>query len=111
MQESHGNPRVGSTTSHDGVGNPGLMQSHQGTTCALNAAPCPSSIITQMVVDGTQGTSSGDGLVQGVNIYDNVYSAVRYYNSGTVDTSNLCNGGATASYVSDIASRLRGWVN
>ncbi|KFY85827.1 hypothetical protein V500_08095 [Pseudogymnoascus sp. VKM F-4518 (FW-2643)] len=111
MQESHGNPRVGSTTSHDGVGNPGLMQSHQGVTCANQAAPCPQSIIDQMVRDGTQGTSSGDGLVQGINIYGNVYEALRYYNSGNVDASNLCLGGATASYVADVASRLTGWTN
>jgi hypothetical protein len=87
------------------------MQSHEGVTCANYDAPCPQDVIDQMVRDGTQGTASGDGLVQGINIYGNVYEALRYYNSGTVDESNLCNGGATASYVADVASRLTGWVN
>ena len=68
--------------------------------------------ITQMVRDGTQGTS-GDGLVQLFNNPEtsgNPYNVFRKYNSGSVDLSNLsapkC---ATGSYVSDIANRLMGW--
>jgi hypothetical protein len=41
-----------------------------------------------------------------------VYPALREYNSGSVDPSNLSNGlGATDSYVSDVSQRLGGWVN
>ena len=66
--------------------------------------------ITHMVQDGTQGTSQGDGYVQLINQYGNVYEAMRAYNSGSVDESDLDNAyGATASYVSDIANRLQGW--
>lgn len=40
---------------------------------------------------------------------DTIYKALRAYNSGSVDASNLSNGlGATDSYVSDIANRLLG---
>jgi len=64
-----------------------------------------------MIIDGTQGTSRGSGLVQCINQYGNIYEAARCYNSGTVDTSNLNNGeGATASYVNDIANRMTGWL-
>lgn len=41
-----------------------------------------------------------------------IYSALRRYNSGTVNPNNLSDGeGATASYVSDIAYRLQGRVD
>lgn len=64
-----------------------------------------------MIIDGTQGTADGDGLVQCINQYGNIYEAARCYNSGAVDASNLNNGeGATASYVNDIANRMTGWV-
>jgi len=66
-----------------------------------------------MIVDGTQGTIHGDGLVQLINKYGNIYEAAREYNSGPngVDKSNLNNGGvATAAYVSDIANKMTGWV-
>ena len=65
-----------------------------------------------MVQDGTQGTASGNGLVQNLNIYGNAYSAARGYNSGYIPKSgNLSEAaGATACYVSDIANRLTGWV-
>lgn len=84
--------------------------------------------ITQMVIDGTQGTALGDGLVQCINQYGNIYEvsrsrnfdlvnanlfhkAARCYNSGSVDSGNLNDGeGATASYVNDIANRMTGWV-
>jgi glucan 1,3-beta-glucosidase len=77
--------------------------------------------ITQMVVDGTQGTSGGPGLVQWLIDWDydegvsantggNPYNAARGYNSGSIDFSNLNDGfDSTASYVSDIANRLQGW--
>jgi len=111
MQESIGCVYVGSTS--NGVTNPGLMQSHDGSSFVGNSASTSAqqTSITQMIIDGTQGTSSGDGLVQGINIYGNIYEAARYYNSGEVTPSNLnAADGATASYVNDIANRMTGWV-
>ena len=107
MQESQGNVHVRTTVSPDGsVRNPGLMQSHNGAEFS-NADPRGS--ILQMVRDGVEGTKFGDGLTQLVRRYGNVYAALRGYNSGSVDQSNLSNGlGATNSYVSDIANRLMG---
>lgn len=62
-----------------------------------------------MMVDGTQGTSFGDELVQAINTFGNIYEAARYYNSGEVDEYDMNNGeGATNSYVDDIACRMTG---
>ncbi|KAG0652805.1 hypothetical protein D0Z07_0645 [Hyphodiscus hymeniophilus] len=114
MQESTGNLYVGCT--NNGVENCGIMQAYAGSV-SFNPNNAQASI-TQMVVDGTQGTSQGPGLVQWFNDVDGVsgktggnpYSVARGYNSGTIDFSNLSDAeGATASYVSDIANRLQGW--
>lgn len=93
MQESVGCVRVPTTS--NGVVNPGLMQSHNGVT--FNPSD-PAGSIKQMIIDGTQGTSSGDGLVQSLNTYGEVYSAARTYNSGSIASDgDLSNGnGATA---------------
>ena len=115
LQESNGCVRVGTTD--NGVSNPGLMQSHSGTGSCGNSkqSPCPESEILQMIKDGTEGTSSGDGLKQclarnggsGAAAY---YKAARCYNSGSVASSgNLGQGGSTHCYVSDVANRLLGW--
>ncbi|KAJ5831716.1 hypothetical protein N7474_000027 [Penicillium riverlandense] len=121
MQESNGCVRVPTTA--NGVTNPGLMQSHDGTgTCIkivngknVGMNPCPKSRIYQMIHDGTAGTPSGDGLKQclaqatgsGATQY---YQAARIYNSGSLAASgNLGQGGATACYVSDLTNRLLGW--
>lgn len=105
MQESHGCVNVGTTS--NGVSNPGIMQSHNGVS--FNPSQ-PQQSIVQMIRDGVQGTSSGDGLVQLINKYGDVFSASRGYNSGTVTQNQLNAGnGATASYVTDIANRLLGW--
>ncbi|KAI9720843.1 MAG: hypothetical protein M1812_002682 [Candelaria pacifica] len=108
MQESLGCVHV--PTTNNGVKNPGLMQSHNGADYNPNNSKAS---IVQMIRDGTQGTNSGDGLVQGINQSGNVYAAARIYNSGSIaKDGNLSNGnGATACYVSDIANRLTGWVN
>lgn len=86
------------------------MQSHNGVE--FDAKKQKESI-RQMIQDGTQGTSSGAGLVQGINQSGNVYAAARIYNSGSIaKNGDLSNGnGATACYVSDIGNRLTGWVN
>ncbi|MCJ1307317.1 hypothetical protein MMC25_000963 [Agyrium rufum] len=105
LQESSGYVYVG-TTFNNNAGNPGLMQS---AACIFYNGTDAS--IVQMIIDSTQGTASGNGLVQGINQYGNVYDAARACNSGTVDQGNLNDGeGATASYVFDVANRLVRWV-
>ncbi|KZF25135.1 hypothetical protein L228DRAFT_243927 [Xylona heveae TC161] len=116
MQESTGNVNVPCT--NNGVENCGLMQAFAGS---VSFDPSDSlGSITQMIRDGTQGTAQGPGLVQWLNSDSETsyagntdgspYNAVRGYNSGSIDFTNLSNrNGATASYVSDIANRLLGW--
>jgi LysM repeat protein len=117
MQESNGCVRA--PTTNYGVVNPGLMQSHDGTGSCNNGAvqnPCPADQITQMIKDGTAGTSEGDGLQQlisqaGTDDVTKYYVAARMYNSGSVASGgNLGQGIATHCYVSDIANRLMGWA-
>ena len=117
MQESKGCVRV--PTTNNGVRNPGLLQSHNGSGTCAGVNPCPASEITQMIKDGAAGTASGDGYRQ---CHDktvavvgatsrSVYAAARMYNSGSVDYTNLDNGlGSTACYASDVANRLTGWT-
>lgn len=120
MQESKGCVRV--DTTDNGVVNPGLMQSHDGSgTCnpggpgAPGTIPCPDKEITQMIEDGTMGTSSGDGLKQcltqtnGATLSQQYYQAATIYNSGNLP-ANLDDNTATACYASDIANRLTGWT-
>lgn len=118
MQESNGCVRV--ITTSWSVENPGLMQSHDGTGSCNNGtvvqSPCPASEITQMVEDGTAGTSSGDGLVQcitetGVTDVSMYYRAARIYNGGVggYDANDLGSGCCTLCYSSDVANRLTGW--
>ncbi|MCJ1342370.1 hypothetical protein MMC31_000552 [Peltigera leucophlebia] len=120
MQESGGCVRV--PTSNFGVRNPGLMQCHNGDgTCNSDITgqvqnPCPTGAITQMIREGSAGTSDGDGLAQCINLSNSAsvtgfYKAARIYNSGSIDASgDLCKGIATKCYASDIANRLTGWV-
>lgn len=121
MQESKGCVRIKTTVSPDGsVRNPGLMQSHNGSGTCFGKNPCPASQITQMIRDGTAGTSSGDGLKQtlasakaktgdgGSRMY---YTAARIYNSGSANFDNLDDGRrATPCYASDVANRFTGWT-
>jgi hypothetical protein len=118
LQESNGCVRA--PTTNGGVVNPGLMQSHDGAgTCndATVSNPCPASEITQMIQDGTAGTSSGDGLAQcitasGATDVSMYYKAARIYNSGSVAAGgNLGAGIATHCYASDVANRLTGWFS
>lgn len=118
MQESKGCVRIGST--NYGVRNPGLMQSYNGDgTCNENnnvQTPCPPSIITKMISDGTAGTQSGPGLVSIIgkipgNDASVYYKAARIYNSGSIDSSgDLGKGIAVHCFASDIANRLTGWA-
>jgi hypothetical protein len=117
MQESNGCVRA--PTTNYGVVNPGLMQSHDGSGSCNNGGvqnPCPASEITQMITDGTAGTSSGDGLKQciaesGATDVSMYYKAARIYNSGSINSNgNLGAGVATHCYASDVANRLTGWT-
>jgi hypothetical protein len=56
------------------------MQSDGGSTFVGNSASTSDQqqSIIQMIIDGTQGTSDGDGLVQCINQYGNIYE-VRLY--------------------------------
>jgi hypothetical protein len=117
MQESKGCVRA--PTTNNGVVNPGLMQSHNGSGSCAGVNPCPSWTIVQMIRDGTAGTNFGEGLRQ---IYGTTsgalgagsratYAAARKYNSGSVDYNDLGIGfGSTNCYASDIANRLTGWT-
>ncbi|KAF2097286.1 hypothetical protein NA57DRAFT_77540 [Rhizodiscina lignyota] len=118
MQESNGCPRA--PTTNYGVRNPGLMQDHDGAaTCNDGGSvqnPCPADTITQMLRDGVEGTSQGDGLKQciseaGTDDVSKYYRAARIYNSGSVTDNNLAAGVATHCYASDIANRLVGWTS
>ena len=77
LQESNGCVHVGVTTSSGGVRNPGLMQSHNGH---VYEGKHSRKSIFNMIQDGTQGTKAGDGLVQNLNAFGNVYKAMRGYN-------------------------------
>ena len=118
MQESKGCVRV--PTTNNGVVNPGLMQSHNGSGTCAGVNPCPNAKITKMVMDGTAGTASGDGLKQTFGTTSaklggkgprSYYSAARLYNSGSVDYTNLNNAfTSTHCYAQDVANRLTGWT-
>lgn len=93
-------------TTNNGVSNPGIMQSHAGVASKPSD---PQGSILQMVRDGTEGFSSGDGLKQLYAQYNNYYEAFRAYKSRSVDQSNLNDPiGATATYVQSVANRLVG---
>jgi hypothetical protein len=98
---------------NNGVQNCGLMQAYAGS---VSFDPNnPQGSITQMIIDGTQGTAQGGGLVQwfnnenvGANTGGNPYNVLRGYNSGSINFNDLNDPqGATASYVSDVANRLQ----
>ena len=109
MQESSGNVNVICT--NNGVQNCGLMQAFTGSVSFDPTKPAAS--INQMIIDGTQGTAAGGGMVQAINdpkTGGNVYVALRTYNSGRANLQDLSDPqGATASYVSDMANRVLGW--
>lgn len=118
MQESVGCVRV--PTTNNGVRNPGLMQSHNGSGSCAGVNPCPKDKILQMIRDGTSGTSSGDGVKQTIakaakdtndNSVRKFYAGARVYNSGSANYGNLNDGrGSTPCYSQDVANRLTGWT-
>jgi hypothetical protein len=65
-----------------------------------------------MVTAGTQHFKSNLEQVGNADSAECIYQALRLYNSGSMNASNLSDGkGATNSYVSDIANRLQGRTN
>ncbi|PQE08450.1 glycoside hydrolase protein [Rutstroemia sp. NJR-2017a BBW] len=116
LQESSGCVNIDTSKNPDPSqpDNPGLMQSVGGVKFVGNSASASAQAasIHQMIVDGVQGTSKGDGLVQCINQYGNIFEAARCYNSGEVNKSNLNDPkGATPSYVNDIANYMTGWLD
>lgn len=62
-----------------------------------------------MVNAGTKHYKENLKQVGNHDTADNIYRALRIYNSGSCNDENLSDGrGATPSYVSDIANRLCG---
>ncbi|CEJ81500.1 hypothetical protein VHEMI01622 [[Torrubiella] hemipterigena] len=118
MQESKGCVRV--PTTNNGVRNPGLMQSHNGSGSCAGKNPCPKADILQMIRDGTAGTSAGAGVKgtiaqaakdTGDSSVRKFYAGARVYNSGSATYSNLNDGrGSTPCYAQDVANRLTGWT-
>ncbi|KAL8997311.1 MAG: hypothetical protein Q9169_003403 [Polycauliona sp. 2 TL-2023] len=97
----------------------GLFQVQNPAVPLCNDYPkneCPDDVITTQVefgIFGHKGTSApvAPGIAYWLGAQDgNVGRALRGYNTGNVpDPSDLTNsGGATASYVSDVANRLTG---
>lgn len=69
--------------------------------------------IKTMISCGTTHLATNLQSHGGKNTVDAIYPALREYNSGSVDTSDLSvapNGAGVTSYVSDIAQRLQGKV-
>ncbi|KAI9761662.1 MAG: sister chromatid cohesion protein 1 [Chaenotheca gracillima] len=114
MQESGGFVRK--EPNDAGGRSKGLLQINGGHSCAyLPWDGCRTDLISQMVVDGVQGTGSwpagAEGLSGCYTANGNQYNlAARCYNTGTVpDASDLSQAGAgTSSYVSDVGNRLMG---
>ncbi|KAK7961872.1 uncharacterized protein PG986_002697 [Apiospora aurea] len=123
MQESHGYVGVRTTYSPgEGIPTAGIMQcsncpGYPGQTGlsqpkGLTKANVQKDQISGMVNGGTNHFKAnlrdfGDKWSE-----ESIYPALREYNSGSVNQNDLSDGrGATASYVSDIAQRLQGWVD
>ncbi|KAK8132390.1 hypothetical protein PG999_000563 [Apiospora kogelbergensis] len=112
MQESHGYVGVRTTFSPgDNIPTAGIMQ----------CSSCPGYPgRTGLSQDEISGMVNGGTQHYKANLKDfgdkwspeSIYPALREYNSGSVNPNDLSDGrGATASYVSDIAQRLQGWVD
>jgi len=116
MQESGGDIHVPCTAGY----NCGLLQGPHGST-GLNSQD-PKQSIYEMIGQGIMGTQPNNGLVGYINAGPamswtnnpspgNIYTAMRCYNSGSVDPSGNLDQiqYGTASYVNDIANMLHGW--
>lgn len=112
MQESHG--YVGVETSFspgEGIPTAGLMQC-SGCAGFPGQTGLSQDQINEMINGGTQHYKGNLEDFGDLLATSSIYPALREYNSGSVDESNLSNGlGATDSYVSDISQRLQGWAD
>ena len=65
-----------------------------------------------MVIAGTKHYKANLEQLDDQDTATTIYRALRLYNSGSINESNLSDGqGATPNYVSDIANRLQGRTN
>lgn len=65
-----------------------------------------------MVQAGTKHYKANMQQLDNADTASTIYRALRLYNSGSINESNLSDGkGATPNYVSDIANRLQGRTN
>lgn len=65
-----------------------------------------------MVIAGTKHFKDNLKQLDDKDTASTIYRALRLYNSGKINASNLSDGeGATPDYVSDIANRLQGLTN
>ena len=65
-----------------------------------------------MVTAGTKHFKGDLEQLDNADTASTIYRALRLYNSGKINESNLSDGqGATPEYVSDIANRLQGRTN
>ncbi|TAQ87228.1 hypothetical protein B7494_g4452 [Chlorociboria aeruginascens] len=111
MQESTGNVGVGTTTDQDSAATGGLMQC-SGSPAFPGQHNLTQDQVNSMVNAGTQHFKQNLEQFGNADSAETIYQALRAYNSGSCDSSNLSNGlGATDSYVSDIANRLQGKTN
>ncbi|KAL9579362.1 MAG: hypothetical protein Q9212_005151 [Teloschistes hypoglaucus] len=68
--------------------------------------------ISSMVQAGTKHFKGNLQQLDNADTASTIYRALRLYNSGSINESNLSDGkGATPEYVSDIANRLQGRTN
>ncbi|KAH8678201.1 hypothetical protein BX600DRAFT_146915 [Xylariales sp. PMI_506] len=108
MQESTGNVGVRTTVNADGHDTAGLMQC-DGSPGFPGQHGLSQDQITSMVRAGTNHYKDNLKEFGNTDTAECIYKALRAYNSGSVNSSNLSDGqGATPSYVSDIANRLLG---
>lgn len=92
-----------------------LSDNSNATSGSLD--PCPAPKIHEMILEGTNGTDSREGLAQllekrgAPDDVSRYYRAARWFNGGGIDPSgDLGKGCCMASFASDIANRLTGWV-
>ncbi|KAI4201433.1 MAG: hypothetical protein LQ350_003271 [Teloschistes chrysophthalmus] len=111
MQESRGNVGVNGPRNQDGNVTGGLMQAVEspGFPGQHNLSQAQ---ISSMVQAGTKHYKGNLQQLDNADTASTIYRALRLYNSGSIDESNLSDGkGATPEYVSDIANRLQGRTN
>ena len=121
MQESSANVGVITTGNHDAglmqaEGSPGFPGQHSLSQVRLRIRHWDGGLliplqdqITAMVKAGTEHFKANLEQLDNQDTASTIYRALRLYNSGSLDDSNLSNGlGATESYVSDVANRLQG---